>query len=146
MAQPRFLVVAGTPRGRVPGRADAAVSVVWRLVGGNNRELGRGPAPFPGHAACYEAIERLKRLIDRATPIVAVGRSTSAWGWRLEVEGERIAMAGRSYLRQRECQYSLAHFIAAVPSARISGPRPPEPDAKTMQAADEAEPCPAGSQ
>lgn len=137
MAQPRFLVVAGTSRGTVAGPADVLVPVVWRLVGGNNRELGRGPGPFPGHAACCEAIDRLKRVIDRANPIVAVGRSTSAWGWRLELDGERIAMAGRSYLRQRECQYSLAHFIAAVPDARISGSIP--------QKAPGNEPCPAGT-
>lgn len=133
MAQPRFLFVAGVAAARsgwvhwpseadVPGEAGADGSWVgWRLAGGNNRELGRSATVFADLAACRAAATALQQQIDRTRRLASVNDSTGLWGWRLDLAGQPVATAGRLYLRQRECQYSLAQFAAAVPQARLSG-------------------------
>jgi hypothetical protein len=145
MAQPRFLFVCAisgrkygyaalfrgdadldagehgdVARGDV-GRADATCApVAWRLLGGNNRELGRSPVWYPDFDACREALLVLKREIDGITPVItSSGVAGGAWSWRLAVGGRPVAMAGRPYHRHRECTYNLNHFVAAVPTAPI---------------------------
>jgi hypothetical protein len=132
MAQPRFLFVAGVASAR-PGWAhwpneaetegDAAVDgswVAWRLAGGNNRELGRSAAVYADLAACRQAATRLRDGLSRTKRVAAVNDSTGLWGWRVELDGRPAAAAGRLYLRQRECHYSLTQFLAAVPKAKLS--------------------------
>jgi hypothetical protein len=95
--------------------------VAWRLAGGNNRELGRSAAVFADIAACRAAAAALRDDLGLTRRITAMNDSTGLWGWRLESGGRSVAVAGRLYLRQRECHYSLAQFVAAVPKARLSG-------------------------
>ncbi len=95
--------------------------VAWRLLGANNRELGRSPVWYPDVDSCREAVRALKREIGGVTPaIMSVALPGGAWSWRLAVSGTPVAMAGRHYHRQRECAYNLNHFVAAVPDARIA--------------------------
>jgi hypothetical protein len=131
MAQPRFLFVAGVGSGR-PGWAHwpdetAAGSVAadgswvaWRLAGGNNRELGRSAVVYADVTACREAATTLQQELSRAKRVAAVNDSTGLWGWRVELDARPVAAAGRLYLRQRECQYSLTQFLAAVPAAKLT--------------------------
>jgi hypothetical protein len=96
------------------------VAVSWRLLGANNRELGRsaGTTGFPDVDSCRAAVRRLVDGLPGATAsIVSAGAGAAAWTWRLEIGGRTVAAAGRSYLRNRECRYSLAHFLAAAPQA-----------------------------
>jgi hypothetical protein len=115
MVQPRFLFVCTS-------RDNAGDSrVTWRLLGANNRELGRSPAWYPDLDSCREAVRVLKREIGAVTPAIAsAGVSAGAWSWRLAVGGRPVAVAGRPYHRHRECAYNLSHFVAAVPTALIS--------------------------
>ena len=93
----------------------------WRLLGGNNRELGRSPVWYPDVDSCREAVRSLKREIGGVTSaITAAARPGGAWSWRLAVSGTPVAVAGRHYHRQRECAYNLNHFVAAVPDAMIA--------------------------
>ena len=39
------------------------------------------------------------------------------WVWRVYHEDHYVAIASRSYSRQRECHYSLGQFRAALPEA-----------------------------
>jgi hypothetical protein len=133
MAQPRFLFVAGVElvrSGWVQGPSQRGLLgeggpdgswVAWRLAGGNNRELGRSAAVFADIAGCRQAAAALRWEIDETTRVVAANDPTGLWGWRLELAGLPVAAAGRLYLRQRECLYNLAQFVAAVPAARLSG-------------------------
>jgi hypothetical protein len=123
MAGPRFQFVCSNS-----GRLNAASTdelacerVAWRLLGGNNRELGRSALWYPDLDACLEAVRALKREIGGVTSaITSAGQSGGAWSWRLAVSGRPVAMAGRPYHRHRECAYNLSHFVAAVPAALVA--------------------------
>jgi hypothetical protein len=41
-------------------------SVNWRLLGGNNRDLGRGVDPYPDAESCRLGIKNLLARLDRA--------------------------------------------------------------------------------
>lgn len=123
MAGPRFLIICSHARDDLRA-ADASGGrhqvVTWRLLGANNRELGRSPIWFPGRDSCLESVHVLRRDIgDVSSAITAVDAPGGAWSWQLTVSGKPIAMAGRPYHRHRECTYNLSHFVAAVPAARI---------------------------
>ena len=93
MAQPRFLFICSYPAksrvgvGAASGSmttltststsAAAAASatselehVAWRLLGANNRELGRSPLWYPDMDSCREAVRLLKREIDGVTSAI----------------------------------------------------------------------------
>ena len=137
MAQPRFLFVARArartdswsrwQAGSRSPQPDILVQhlrptawVAWRLVGANNRELGRSPNTYLDVLACAESISVLRRSIDVAQSTVAVDPTTGCWFWRLESVDGPIAAAGRSYQRQRECLYSLEQFQRATPGAAVA--------------------------
>lgn len=92
--------------------------MAWRLVGGNNRELGRSLETFPDESACRLAVTALQRGLDRAEPRIVVSKPTGSWSWMLGLDGHDVAVSGRSYQRHRECEYSLTQFLAALPVAQ----------------------------
>ena len=124
MAQPRFLFVCShNGKNRTVAVVAAAQydHVAWRLLGANNRELGRSPVWYPDLDSCREAVWALKREIGGVTSaITAVALPGGAWSWRMAANGRPVAVAGRPYHRHRECAYNLSHFVAAVPTAQIS--------------------------
>lgn len=131
MADPRFLISARIvdPRPARRGDLDWAVPVpnptVWRLVGANNRELGRSAQPYVDARACRAGVTLLQRQLPQLTPAVwSDGRGR--WLWRLDVDKRPVAIAARSYLRQREAHYNLELFLASIPVARSPDalPRP----------------------
>lgn len=129
--QTRYLFVA-----RARGRADSwapwpglrpaseesrsAPWVAWRLLGANNRELGRSATIFPDLTECLASIAGLKRAFAEASELVAPDPATRSWYWKLESGSDVLAVAGRPYRRQRECLYSLGQFRAAAPAAIIA--------------------------
>lgn len=124
MAQPRFLFLYDriTAAGAASGVRPA---VSWRLLGANNRELGRSAATFPDLDSCLAAVRELVDGIAAATPsISSVRERTGTWNWRLSLGDRAVAVAGRPYLRHRECTYNLAHFLAAVPEALVAAKQP----------------------
>jgi hypothetical protein len=100
--------------------ADTGDQFAWRLLGANNRELGRSPVWYPDLAACREAVQLLKREIGAATSAITSTGTPGAWSWRLAAAGRPVAMAGRPYHRHRECAYNLSHFLDAVPTALVA--------------------------
>jgi hypothetical protein len=99
--------------------------VAWRLVSGNNRELGRSAVYLWGSDACLEAIDSLTRALHRAQPRLSLSPDSGLWGWVLSLDGEPVAMSGRGYYREREARYSLDQFLVAAPAADVSpGVRP----------------------
>lgn len=123
MAVPRFLFVSGA-RGESPIDVDIELSrmtgVSWRLLGGNNRELGRSAKVFSALDACHLAALDLQLRVSTAVPELRSEMSTGRWTWSLRLDAEPVAIAGRSYLRLRECQYNLAQFIAFAPAAGVA--------------------------
>lgn len=127
MAVPRFLFVSG-----VRGETDLmrATGVSWRLLGGNNRELGRSAQVFGGLEACHLSALDVQQRVSLAIPELR-SEASGRWTWLLRLDGEPAAVAGRAYLRLRECQYNLAQFIAFAPAAGVAhamvGRRPGQP-------------------
>ncbi|MCU7824884.1 hypothetical protein KSNIM_25240 [Kitasatospora sp. DSM 101779] len=112
MGQPRFLIVSRPARpGTVGGDA------VWRLLGANNRHLGQGGEPFRDVPGCLTAIDSLRLGLDRGRPSIAPVDHGQLWRWRLDLDGRTVACSTRAYRRQRECQDSLARFLAGASSA-----------------------------
>jgi hypothetical protein len=109
----RFLIVTGTDR---DGGGESSW-FGWRLVGANNRELGRSAGFFPHREACEQAVTWLSGNLDRAVPTVYAVRQDALWRWRLDLDGAEAARSGRAYHRLRECRYNLAHFLSGVPQA-----------------------------
>ncbi|MFI1394974.1 hypothetical protein [Streptomyces sp. NPDC020681] len=102
-------------------------SVGWRLVGPNNRELGRSAEAFGSLAECQAAVARLREQVADARVLLSMPEAAASWTWRVELEGQVVAVAGRPYLRQRECQYNLGQFLAAVPVAQLAEGVPHRP-------------------
>ncbi|MEZ0091342.1 hypothetical protein [Streptacidiphilus sp. EB129] len=112
MGQTRFLIVTRPARGGTDGAG--APRTVWRLLGANNRELGRCLTDFPDQESCRQAVTFLCENIERANPLIMRAQPATLWVWRLEVDEVPLALSARAYRRQRECLYNLALFRAAV--------------------------------
>lgn len=102
--------VADVPAGRVS----------WMLVSNNNRQLGRGAAPYATYAAAQAAVRRVRSRATDAVRVVAPDETTGQWTWTLKVDGAAVAVSSRTYLRLRECQYNLDRFLEAIPLAQIA--------------------------
>jgi|GraSoi013_1_20cm_3_1032427.scaffolds.fasta_scaffold13776_2 hypothetical protein len=92
---------------------------LWRLVGANNRELGRAPATVVNAPSCCGAVAWLQAKLPAAVGRVKPTGPANSWTWSVECDGELLAVSGRTYLRQRECQYSLWQFLAAAAVAAV---------------------------
>ncbi|MEV7523386.1 hypothetical protein [Streptomyces sp. NPDC091371] len=115
------------------GAGDAPDAVTWRLVGANNHELGRSPRVHSSLAACCASVERLRAEAERVTALVAMspgstatapgngnGNGIGAWTWQLVLDDTCVAVAVRTFRRQRECRHSLQLFLAAVTEAQVA--------------------------
>lgn len=105
---------------RPTGHGDA---LVWRLLGTNNRELGRSAELFGSVDACLSAIGQLRRMLEVPPParisFVDGHPSGFAWRWTIEAEGVSAATAARTFSRQRECRANFDIFVASAPHAEI---------------------------
>jgi hypothetical protein len=126
--------------------------VGWRVIGANNRELGRGAGPFWRVDEAYEAAHQAQAVLER-TETSFWADDLGEWFWTVLLDGEQIAMSSRGYLRQRECIYSVEQFRERFPTAKVVTahvPRPPSTsrgplDPPPVQVAARPEPTAAGS-
>ena len=92
--------------------------VRWRLLSGNNRETGRGVDTYPDVESCRVGVKDLQATLDgldasvRRTP-------TNQWAWQLLLEGQIVAVSGRSFDRLIRCEQGLAHFLQHIRDAEI---------------------------
>ena len=135
MAEPRYLLGVQS----AAGRRERAVEVgwasasqpcfVWRLVGANNRELGRSAQAFTDAATCRAGISFFRRQLDHLETRVWCD-GNGRWVWRLDLHGQPVATAARAYMRRREAAFNLAQFLAAARAASaptIGQPAPAQP-------------------
>jgi len=104
----------------VAGISGAGDGVTWRLVGANNREMGRSPQLFASLPACREAVGRLQASLREAQSVLSADPVTGHWGWRVEVGVVTVATGSRLYQRQRECKCSASQFLALAPTALVA--------------------------
>jgi hypothetical protein len=121
VSQPRFQLVPGSRLGSGKG-------VGWRLLGSNNRELGRSAGHHDDAEAAITSIERVREVATTGTAHIVHDSSTGLWAWQLsDADGEPVAVAGRGFRYERECRYNLDQFRATAPVAPAAGTIPPQP-------------------
>jgi hypothetical protein len=116
MAQPRFQLVPGA---RLAG-ASGAGGVGWRLLGANNRELGRSALAYVDAEAAHDSIDRVRVLAVAGDAHIVHDQISGLWGWHLDDSGALVANSGRGFRHERECRYNLDQFRSAAPTAPAS--------------------------
>jgi hypothetical protein len=114
-------------RGWAESRKIGAGLVGWRVLGANNRELGRGAVPFWGVDEAYQAVHEAQTVVER-TVTRFWADELGGWFWNISLDGEQLAVSSRGYRRQRECIYSMEQFREHFPNARVAAShslRPP---------------------
>jgi hypothetical protein len=86
--------------------------VHWRLLGANNRDLGRGAAAYPGADECRVAITRAVASMSALERVIA--RKADRWNWRLRERGHDVVVSGRSFENRRTCDEACHRFVAAA--------------------------------
>ncbi|HYN75105.1 MAG TPA: hypothetical protein VEV13_02820 [Candidatus Limnocylindria bacterium] len=104
------------------GAAPKGGWTAWRLIGSNNRELGRSFSVFDDAEQCLAALERFRASAQSGVPLVSADPRNGSWGWRFDLGNRPAAASGRSYRRQRECVYNLEKFTEALVTAVVSAP------------------------
>lgn len=94
--------------------------VRWRLLGGNNRPIGRSALDYPEVPDCLQALAELRQRlaelagrVDRQPP--------NHWVWRIFLDGTDVAVSSHPYDRQIRSQHGLSQFLHRAGSARIDG-------------------------
>ncbi|CAN5611038.1 hypothetical protein BH10ACT8_BH10ACT8_18270 [soil metagenome] len=105
---PHFQLYASGPGARVN----------WRLLSGNNRDLGRGCVSSENPDECRVAILSVVRGLPDTTSIIRPG-SQNRWVWALLLNGLTVAASGRDYDRQVRCEAARVQFIEYAQSAPI---------------------------
>jgi hypothetical protein len=95
-------------------------AVGWRLLGSNNRELGRSGDSYEDAEAALEAIRRLRGVALTAEAHLLHEQGSGLWVWHLEADDVPLANSGRGFRHERECRYNLEQFRNAAPSAPAS--------------------------
>ncbi|MFE4578366.1 hypothetical protein [Streptomyces chartreusis] len=67
----------------------------------------------------------LRERISDARVLLTTTEAAGGWSWRLEIDGRAVAVAGRRYQRQRDCQYNFGQFLNTVQVAELAEPLPP---------------------
>lgn len=125
MVMPRFVLVPGrdlggsraswpTASGLVGQHRPDGTWFAWRLLGANNRELGRAAGVHPTAALCLDSVAQLRESLDVADLSFVCDADALSWRWRIVRDGRVLAVSGRAYQRHRECASSAALFRLAV--------------------------------
>ena len=119
MQRPRFIFLAA-PSTRDSESEKRVHLITWVLASSNSRLLARANTSFDTYAACHDELLRLREHLDHVNYVTAAIGNVARWTWRATLHGPTIAVSSRSYLRVRECHYSLDRFRGAAGSAEIS--------------------------
>ena len=92
--------------------------VRWRLLAGNNRELGRGLTAYPDVEACRAGLERT--LLELPSLVPAVMRVDHChWGWLLRAGVLDVVGSGHPYDRRPRCEEACARFASLASEASV---------------------------
>lgn len=99
-------------------RTTAHGSVRWRLLGGNNRPIGRSALDHPDVPECLAALTDLLDALATLTGRVE-RQPPNLWIWRLALDGEDLAYSAHPYDRQIRSQHAMAQFLTRAAVARV---------------------------
>jgi len=95
--------------------------VGWRLLGPNNRELGRSAIAYEDAEAALVAVDNVRHLARVGVAHIVHESTATPWVWQLQDEsGLVVANSGRGFRHERECRYNLDQFRSAAPTAPSS--------------------------
>jgi hypothetical protein len=103
-----------------PGTPHPADWYGWRLMGANNREVGRNAMSFLSYPLARHAVGRLQHHADRLVQRTTVDPVTGRWSWLLELDGDPVVVSGRWYERDHDSRQGSAKFIALLPTASLT--------------------------
>jgi hypothetical protein len=92
--------------------------VRWRLLSGNNREIGRGAQVFADAETCRIAVKELQSRFDEIETAVRRAGGHS-WVWQMSLAGKTVAAAAHDYDRLIRCERGLAQFVAQIAVAEV---------------------------
>jgi hypothetical protein len=96
----------------------ASAPVRWRLLSGNNRDMGRGVEQFDDSEVCRIGIKQLQA--DAAELRARVRRVTpSRWHWEIVLDELVVAAAGHPFDRLIRCEQGMAQFLENFGAAPI---------------------------
>jgi hypothetical protein len=90
--------------------AQAQSAVRWRLLSGNNRDLGRSVESYPDAASCLVAIKELVVMLDVLQPQVR-RRGPNQWQWALLIDTRAVVSGAHAYDRQVRCDQAVRQFL-----------------------------------
>ncbi len=114
MSQVRFQVLSGPASVTRPDRYG------WRLMGANNRELGRSAAGFGSYQGARLAVRRLQQGVGRVVQHSTADPTTGRWGWQVDLDGASVAVSGRWYERDQDARLGAAKFVALACEAALA--------------------------
>ncbi|HKS99263.1 MAG TPA: hypothetical protein VJT31_07010 [Rugosimonospora sp.] len=121
MAAARFELYALVRPAGARARTLAGVPVTWRLLSGNNRDLGRAAGTFADVPACLAALNQLREGLA-GDPLVSItspdGRTR--WVWRVAVSAIDAAVASRVYQRRVQAEAACAVFLELAADAPVT--------------------------
>lgn len=92
--------------------------VQWRMLSGNNREIGRGVDSYPDTESARLGVKELQSLLEALE--AGVRRNTSnEWVWHLSLEGRLVAVSGHGFNRLIRCEQGLTQFQATIRVAEV---------------------------
>jgi hypothetical protein len=92
----------------------------WRLIGANNRELGRSARTFGSYPLARGAVRHLQEHADQLVRQTLVDPATGRWGWRLDLDSTAVAVSGRWYERDHDSRLGMAKFITLAREAELA--------------------------
>ena len=93
--------------------------ITWMLASSNSRPLGRAVRWYHDMGECLSDVDALRAAVDRLRVVISAVNSGRNWQWRIELDGNPVAIASRVYIRQYECEYNMRRFLEALPVANI---------------------------
>lgn len=97
-----------------------AEDVRWRLLSGNNRDVGRGARGFGDAEECVLALKELLSQLPELTPLLRRKAATNRWVWTLRRGETAVAESSHSYDRQIRAEAARLQFVARAPTATVS--------------------------
>jgi hypothetical protein len=98
--------------------AQAQSAVRWRLLSGNNRDLGRSVESYPDAASCLVAIKELVVMLDVLQPQVR-RRGPNQWQWALLIDTRAVVSGAHAYDRQVRCDQAVRQFLEHAATGHV---------------------------
>jgi hypothetical protein len=97
--------------------------VRWRLLGGNNRDLGRSVHEYDDAELAFIGLKEVIRELDSLRTRIVPAHG-NRWNWQLLLEGEPAVVAAHPFDRRIRCQMAAARFVEVAAFAEMR-PGPP---------------------